>query len=133
MDNKSAYFLWVKSTKSAEDYANFYILDIARHHAVTLSIISDRDGWSSRVHNSDPTEYVESMCHGFQRNSNALKKASIEMVTFEALYRRRCRSPIRWFKVCDAELLGPYLVYEAMEKVRNVQEKLKTSQSRQKS
>ncbi|WMV30262.1 hypothetical protein MTR67_023647 [Solanum verrucosum] len=35
----------------------------------------------------------------------------------EALYGRRCRSPIGWFKVGEGGLIGPDLVQQAMEKV----------------
>ncbi|XP_060200298.1 uncharacterized protein LOC132628537, partial [Lycium barbarum] len=59
--------------------------------------------------------------------------ASIGMTPFEALYGRRCRSPIGWFEVGEAELLGPDLFYQAMDKVKLIQERLKTAQSRQKS
>ncbi|XP_019239312.1 PREDICTED: uncharacterized protein LOC109219334 [Nicotiana attenuata] len=55
------------------------------------------------------------------------------MAPFEALYGRRCRSPIGWFEVEEAELIGPDLVHQAMEKVRIIMERLKTAQSRQKS
>ncbi|XP_070009583.1 uncharacterized protein [Nicotiana sylvestris] len=58
---------------------------------------------------------------------------SIQMAPFEALYGRRCRSPIGWFEVSEAELLGPDLVHQAMEKVKIIQESLKAAQSRQKS
>ncbi|XP_070010308.1 uncharacterized protein [Nicotiana sylvestris] len=59
--------------------------------------------------------------------------ASIQMSPFEALYGRRCRSPIGRFKVGDAELIGPNLVHQAMEKVKIMKERLKTTQSCQKS
>ncbi|XP_070056994.1 uncharacterized protein [Nicotiana tomentosiformis] len=52
------------------------------------------------------------------------------MALFEALYGRRCRSPIGWF---EAELLGPDLVHQAMEKVKIMKKWLKTDQSHQKS
>ncbi|XP_070010165.1 uncharacterized protein [Nicotiana sylvestris] len=55
------------------------------------------------------------------------------MAPFEALYGKRCRSPIGWFEVGEAELLGPDLVHHAMEKVKVIQERMKTAQSRQKS
>ncbi|XP_049354785.1 uncharacterized protein LOC125819393 [Solanum verrucosum] len=58
---------------------------------------------------------------------------SIQMAPYEALYGRRCRSPIGWFEVGKAQLIGPDLVHQAMEKVKVIQEKLKTAQSRQKS
>ncbi|XP_070024794.1 uncharacterized protein [Nicotiana sylvestris] len=59
--------------------------------------------------------------------------ASIQMAPFEALYGRRCRCPIGWFEVGEAELIGLDLVYQAMEKVKIIKERFKTSQSRQKS
>src|SRR5687767_907260 len=59
--------------------------------------------------------------------------SSIEMAPFEALYGRRCRSPVGWFEVGEIALKGPDLVLDAMEKVRIIREKLKTAQSRQKS
>ena len=59
--------------------------------------------------------------------------SSIQMALYEALYRRRCRSPNGVFEVGEVGLLGPYLVLQSMEKVNVIQERLKTSQSRQKS
>ncbi|WMV28191.1 hypothetical protein MTR67_021576, partial [Solanum verrucosum] len=44
--------------------------------------------------------------------------SSIQMAPYEALYGRRCRSPIRWFEVGEAGLIGPDLVHQAMEKVK---------------
>nr|XP_009797422.1 PREDICTED: uncharacterized protein LOC104243857 [Nicotiana sylvestris] len=55
------------------------------------------------------------------------------MAPYKALYGRRCRSPISWFEVGEVELLGPNLVYQAMDKVNLIQRHLKTAQSRQKS
>ena len=55
------------------------------------------------------------------------------MAPFEAFYGRRCRLPIRWFKVCQARLIGKNTVHQAMEKVNVIQENKKKAQSRQKS
>lgn len=54
------------------------------------------------------------------------------MAPYEALYGR-CISLIGWSKVGQAELIGPNLVYQAMEKVKIIQKRLRTTQSRQKS
>ena len=59
--------------------------------------------------------------------------SSIGMAPFEALYGRRCGSPIDWFEVGETQILGPDLVDQAVEKVMLIQEHLKTAQSRQKS
>ncbi|XP_070004205.1 uncharacterized protein [Nicotiana sylvestris] len=55
------------------------------------------------------------------------------MAPFEALYGRRCRSPIGWFEVRDVGLIGPELVHQAMEKFKIIKDRLKTTQSCQKS
>ncbi|WMV45659.1 hypothetical protein MTR67_039044, partial [Solanum verrucosum] len=50
-----------------------------------------------------------------------------------SLYGRRCRSPVGWFEVGEIALIGAELVYEAIEKVRLIRERMKMGQSRQKS
>ena len=59
--------------------------------------------------------------------------SSIAMAPFEALYGRRCRSPVGWLEVGEAGLIGLDLVHQAMEKVKVIQEGVKTAQIRQKS
>ncbi|XP_075108936.1 uncharacterized protein LOC107823107 [Nicotiana tabacum] len=91
---KSAHFLPVRTTYSAEDYASLYIKEIVRLHGVPFSIISDR---------------------GAQFTANFW------------------RSSIGWFDVGETKFLGPELVQQAVEKVKLIQERLRTTQSRQKS
>ena len=43
--------------------------------------------------------------------------SSIQMAPFKALYGRRCRYPIIWFEVGEATVVGPDLVFDALEKV----------------
>ena len=59
--------------------------------------------------------------------------SSIQMAPYEALYGRRCRSPVGWFEVGATTLIGPGSVLYAMEKVQLIRDRLKTAQSRQKS
>ncbi|GKB38803.1 putative reverse transcriptase domain-containing protein [Tanacetum coccineum] len=42
---------------------------------------------------------------------------SIKAAPFEALYGRKCRSPICWAEVGDAQLTGPEIVHETTEKI----------------
>ncbi|XP_075111389.1 uncharacterized protein LOC142181772 [Nicotiana tabacum] len=56
--------------------------------------------------------------------------SSIKMAPYEALYGRRCRSPIGWFEVGETKLYGPDLIHQAIEKVKVIQERLRTAQSR---
>ncbi|CAJ2642348.1 unnamed protein product [Trifolium pratense] len=59
--------------------------------------------------------------------------SSIGMAPFEALYGRRCRTPLCWFESGESVILGPEIVQETTEKIRMIREKMKASQSRQKS
>lgn len=68
---------------------------------------------------------------GFSYNNSY--HSSIQMDPFDALYDRRYRSPVRWFEVGEVDLIGPKLVFDAMEKMRLIQERLKIAQSHQKS
>ena len=60
-------------------------------------------------------------------------QASIGMAPYEALYGRKCRSPICWTEVGDRALLGPELIQVTTEKIKLIQQRIKTAQSRQKS
>jgi len=55
------------------------------------------------------------------------------MAPFEALYGRRCRTPLSWSQTGERKIFGPDLVTEAENKVKTIQANLKAAQSRQKS
>lgn len=54
------------------------------------------------------------------------------MVPVKALYGKKCISPVGWFEVGKARIIGPDLVQDALEKVKVIQERLSTALSRQK-
>ncbi|KAK6125475.1 hypothetical protein DH2020_040783 [Rehmannia glutinosa] len=58
--------------------------------------------------------------------------ATIGMAPYEALYGRKCRSPLHW-EIGDQWTPKVDLVQEAMEKVKLIKERIRTTQSRQKS
>ena len=60
-------------------------------------------------------------------------QSSLSMSPFEALYGRKCRTPLMWSEVGERALVGPALIKEAEERVAEIREKLKVAQSRQKS
>ncbi|GKA40531.1 putative reverse transcriptase domain-containing protein [Tanacetum coccineum] len=43
--------------------------------------------------------------------------ASIKAAPYEALYGRKCRSPVCWAEVGEAQLTGPELIQETTEKI----------------
>ena len=59
--------------------------------------------------------------------------ASIGMAPYEALYGRKCRSPVCWDEVGESKLVGPEIIQITSEKIRLIRERIQTAQSRQKS
>jgi len=55
---------------------------------------------------------------------------SIRMAPFEALYGRRCRTPLNWSEPRERWFFGLDIVKEAEEKVRLIQANMKAAQSR---
>nr|GFB50420.1 putative reverse transcriptase domain-containing protein [Tanacetum cinerariifolium] len=59
--------------------------------------------------------------------------SSVRCASFEALYGRKCRSPIMWAEVGKGQLIGPELVQETTEKILQIKDRLKVAHDRQKS
>ena len=59
--------------------------------------------------------------------------SSIGMAPYEALYGRKCRSPIHWDELGERKYLGPDLVQKTSEAIEKIRQRLLTAQSRQKS
>ena len=54
------------------------------------------------------------------------------MAPYEALYERKCRTPVRWDEVGERKLLGLEIIQNTNEKISVFIEKLKIAQDRQK-
>ncbi|XP_070036871.1 uncharacterized protein [Nicotiana tomentosiformis] len=132
-------FQELKSRLTTAPYAQLYIKEIVRIYGTPVSIFSNRraqftanvwkkfeQGLGMQGSWDDHFPLIE-----FVYNNSF--HASIQIAPFEAMYGRRCKSPIGWFEVGEAELIGPDLVHQAMEKVKIIKEWLKTAQSRHKS
>ncbi|GJZ99566.1 putative reverse transcriptase domain-containing protein [Tanacetum coccineum] len=59
--------------------------------------------------------------------------ASIKAAPYETLYGRKCRSPVCWAEVGEAQLTGPELIQETMEKIVLIKQRMQAAQDRQKS
>ena len=57
-------------------------------------------------------------------------QASIEMAPYEALYSRRCTSPICWDEVGERQVLGLEIVQDMVDKIKVIRNRILAAQSR---
>jgi hypothetical protein len=60
-------------------------------------------------------------------------QASLKKSPFEALYGRKCRTPLYWDQIGERQVFGLEIVEEAEQLVQQVRENLRVTQTRQKS
>nr|GEU76270.1 reverse transcriptase domain-containing protein [Tanacetum cinerariifolium] len=58
---------------------------------------------------------------------------NIKATPFEALYWRKCRSPICWAEVRDRQLTGPEIIHEKTEKIIQIKSRIQAARDLQKS
>ncbi|GJS42499.1 reverse transcriptase domain-containing protein [Tanacetum coccineum] len=58
------------------------------------------------------------------------RDSSIKAAPFEALYGRKCRSPVCWAKVGDFQLFGPEIVHETTEKIVQIKCRIQATRDR---
>nr|GFA77499.1 putative reverse transcriptase domain-containing protein [Tanacetum cinerariifolium] len=97
---------------------------------ISTAYYSETDGHSERTIQTIEDmlrAYVIDFGKGWERHFplvefsyNNSYHASIKAAPIEALYGRKCRSPVCWAKVRDVQLTGPEIIYETMEIVRMI-------------
>ena len=60
-------------------------------------------------------------------------QSSICMAPYEALYGRKCRTPVCWTELNEHKVIGPDIVKETEEKIWIIHQRLKAASYRQKS
>ncbi|GJV81882.1 hypothetical protein Tco_1517752 [Tanacetum coccineum] len=63
----------------------------------------------------------------FLRDSHNSYHASIKAAPFEALYGRKCRSPVCWAKVGDVQLTRPEIIHETTKKIVQIRQRLQAA------
>ncbi|GJS77866.1 reverse transcriptase domain-containing protein [Tanacetum coccineum] len=58
---------------------------------------------------------------------------SIKATPFEALYGRKCRSPVCWAEVGDVQLTRPEIIHETTEKIVQIRQRLQAARDRHRS
>ncbi|GKD48389.1 putative reverse transcriptase domain-containing protein, partial [Tanacetum coccineum] len=140
---KSAYFLAIHEDYSTEKLARLYTDEIVTRHGVHVLIISDRDArFTSRLYQTfqkalgtrlDMSTAYHPQTDGQSKRTIQTYHTSSRCPPFEALYGRKCRSPVLWAEIGEGSLIGPELVQETTDKVVVIKEKHKAVRDRQKS
>ena len=60
-------------------------------------------------------------------------QSNIEMAPYEALYGRKCRTPLCWDEVGERKLLGQKIIQVTIDNVKVIKDRLKIAQDQQKS
>ncbi|GJV57210.1 putative reverse transcriptase domain-containing protein [Tanacetum coccineum] len=136
---KSAHFIPTRETDSMETLTRLYIKEIVSRHGVPISIISNRDNhftsrfWQSMHNALDFGKGWERYLPLVEFSYNNNFHASIKVAPFEALYSRKCRSPVCWAEVRDVQLTGPGIIHETTEKIVQIRQNLQAARDQQKS
>nr|GEW68726.1 putative reverse transcriptase domain-containing protein [Tanacetum cinerariifolium] len=146
---KSAHFLPVKTTDSMESLTQLYLKERSLQEALgtrldmSTAYHPETDGQSERT-----IQTLEDMLRACVINFggswdrhlplvefsyNNSYHASIKAAPFEALYERKCRSPVCWSEVGESQLTGSELIRETNEKIVQIKNCLLTARSCQKS
>ncbi|GKD45997.1 putative reverse transcriptase domain-containing protein, partial [Tanacetum coccineum] len=127
----------MEETDSMEKLTRQYLKEVVSRHGVPVSIISDRDiKFTSHFWKS----LNKALGKGWDRHLplvefsyNNSYHTSIKAAPFEVFYSQKCRSPICWAEVGDAQLTGPELVHETAEKIIQIKKRIQAARDRQKS
>ena len=60
-------------------------------------------------------------------------QSNIVMAPYEALYGRKCRTPLCWTELSEKKVIGPNLIQETEETVKMIKERMKVATDRHKS
>ncbi|GJS14797.1 putative nucleotidyltransferase, ribonuclease H [Tanacetum coccineum] len=140
---KSTHFLATHEDYNMEKLARLYIDEIVARHGVPVTAYHPQtDGQSERT-----IQTLKDMLRAcvidfggswdvhlplVEFSYNNSYHSSIRCAPFEALYGRKCRSPVLWAEIGESRLIGLKLVQEMTDKVVLIKEKLKAARDRQK-
>nr|GEV46210.1 hypothetical protein [Tanacetum cinerariifolium] len=129
---KSAHFLPMREDYKMDRLARLYLSEIVSRHGVSISMLSDHDShFTLRFWKSTQEALGTQLYMKFSYNNSY--HSSVRCAPFEALYSKKCRSPILWAQVGEGQLIGLEIVQETDEKISQIKDRLKDACDRQKS
>nr|GFB12391.1 putative reverse transcriptase domain-containing protein [Tanacetum cinerariifolium] len=124
---KSAHFLPIGKNDPMEKLMKLYIKEVVTRHGVPVSIIFDRDGRFTSL-------FLQALhkALGTRLDMSTAYHPETDGHTIEALYGRKCRSPVCWAEAGDAQLTGPEIIHETTEKIVQIKRRIQAARDRQK-
>ncbi|GJR90501.1 putative reverse transcriptase domain-containing protein [Tanacetum coccineum] len=121
------------------------IWEVVMRHGIPLSIICDRDPrfasnfWRSLQNALGTSLDMSTVYHPqIDRQNERTIQTLKDMLRacaapFEALYSRKCRSPICWAEVGEVQLTSPEIVQETTEKIVQIRQRMQAAHDQKKS
>ncbi|GJR33936.1 putative reverse transcriptase domain-containing protein [Tanacetum coccineum] len=125
---KSAIFIPMRETDPMEKLARMYLKEVVTRHGIPLHGILHPQADGQRRGLFNLSSYFACCVILLEKgwinhlplvefSYNNSYHASIKVAPFEALYDRKCCSPVCWAEVGEVQLTGPEIVQETTEKV----------------
>ncbi|GJZ32622.1 putative reverse transcriptase domain-containing protein [Tanacetum coccineum] len=137
---KSVIFTPMRETDHLDKHARMYLKEVATRHGIPVSIIYRQSERTIKTLEDMMCACAIDFVKGWvnhlplvEFSYNNSYHASIKAAPFEALYGRKCRSPVCWTEVGEAQILGPELIQETTEKIIQIKQRMQAARDRQKS
>ncbi|GKC40844.1 putative reverse transcriptase domain-containing protein [Tanacetum coccineum] len=143
----------MRETDPMDKLSRMYLKEVVMRHGIPLSIICDRNPrfasnfWRSLQNALGTSLDMSTTYHPHMLRACAIDfgkgwvnhlplvefsynnsyHASIKAAPFEALYGRKCRSPVCWTEVGEAQILGPELIQETTEKIIQIKQRMQAA------
>ncbi|GJU14408.1 putative reverse transcriptase domain-containing protein [Tanacetum coccineum] len=127
---KSAHFLPMREDYKMDGLARLYLNEIVTDGQSERTIQTLEDMLRAYVMDFGGSWDVHLPLVEFSYNNSY--HYSVRCAPFEALYGRKCCSPILWAEVGEGQLIGPEIVQETTEKISQIKDKLKAARDNQK-
>nr|GEV61046.1 putative reverse transcriptase domain-containing protein [Tanacetum cinerariifolium] len=140
---KSAIFTPIRETDPIDKLARIYLKEVVTRLDMSTAYHPKTNGQSKRT-----IQTIKDMLRAcaidfgkgwvnhlplVEFSYNNSYHASIKAVPFEALYGRKCRSPVCWIEVGEAQIHGPEIIQETTMKIIQIKQRMQVDRDRQKS